>query len=227
MCVCVCVIQMSHRAELVQLAQVFERGNRLDDMRKVVHDLALCIMATPEDEISILERDLIYNSFKRKIANVRESFYSMREIEETCVGNERTILLSHTLSVQLKHELFKLCQEALCVIECVIEHKEHEFFFTKFKADCLRYLCEIGLNDDSSVYIEKAEKCYQDALRLGKEYMCPTLGLCLNYSVFVHEILGKPKEACLIARSAFEENPGGEPTTLQLLRDNLVKWTSC
>ena len=63
------------------------------------------------------------------------------------------------------------------------------------------------------------------------------LGLALNYSVFMYEVLNDPDEACKMARTAFEDaiaeldnvaEDSYKDSTLimQLLRDNLTLWTS-
>lgn len=63
------------------------------------------------------------------------------------------------------------------------------------------------------------------------------LGLALNYSVFYYEIVKSGEEACKIAKYAFdsaivdmdvldEENYQDTAVVLQLLKDNLVLWTT-
>jgi len=63
------------------------------------------------------------------------------------------------------------------------------------------------------------------------------LGLALNYSVFQYEVQGKLKEACDLAKKAFddaiaeldtldEESYKDSTLIMQLLRDNLTLWTS-
>ena len=63
------------------------------------------------------------------------------------------------------------------------------------------------------------------------------LGLALNHSVFYYEIMQNPEKACAMARTAFDEaiqdldNVQDEfykdaTLIMQLLRDNLLLWTS-
>lgn len=63
------------------------------------------------------------------------------------------------------------------------------------------------------------------------------MGLALNYSVFYYEILNSPDHACKLAKAAFdnaiadldgleEEEYRDSATIMQLLRDNLILWTS-
>ena len=54
-----------------------------------------------------------------------------------------------------------------------------------------------------------AAKYYGEAMALAQEKLQPThpirLGLALNYSVCHYEILRDPKQACHVAKSAFDE----------------------
>lgn len=71
--------------------------------------------------------------------------------------------------------------------------------------------------------------------------MLPTdpirLGLALNYSVFYYEIKNDPKQACQIAKTAFDDaiadieniqdaDYRDATTIMQLMKDNLTLWTS-
>ena len=71
--------------------------------------------------------------------------------------------------------------------------------------------------------------------------MLPTdpirLGLALNYSVFHYEIKNDPKQACQIAKTAFDDaiadieniqdaDYKDSTTIMQLMKDNLALWTS-
>merc|ERR1712217_864499 len=88
---------------------------------------------------------------------------------------------------------------------------------------------------------ENAKKSYEQASEVASKGLPVThpirLGLALNYSVFLYEVLGNPDEACKMARSAFEDaiaeldnvaEDSYKDSTLimQLLRDNLTLWTS-
>ena len=63
------------------------------------------------------------------------------------------------------------------------------------------------------------------------------LGLALNFSVFLYEVLTKCEDACQLAKQAFddaiaeldtldEESYKDSTLIMQLLRDNLTLWTS-
>jgi len=82
---------------------------------------------------------------------------------------------------------------------------------------------------------------YEEADKIASESLSTThpirLGLALNFSVFHYEILNNSKEACRIAKSAFddaiseldklqEDQYKDSTLIMQLLRDNLTLWTS-
>merc|ERR1712100_853382 len=86
-----------------------------------------------------------------------------------------------------------------------------------------------------------ADAAYKEASSVAEKESAVThpirLGLALNYSVFQYEVMGKPEDACKMARTAFEdaiaeldnvaEDSYKDATLImQLLRDNLTLWTS-
>merc|ERR1712214_232820 len=104
-----------------------------------------------------------------------------------------------------------------------------------------RYIAEFTEGDKKSTAAEKARQAYQDAQDVAENDLAVThpirLGLALNYSVFLYEVLSNPEEACKMARTAFEDaiadlNNVAEDSykdstlIMQLLRDNLTLWTS-
>merc|ERR1712113_203642 len=88
---------------------------------------------------------------------------------------------------------------------------------------------------------ENARLAYEEAHKVAEKDLAVThpirLGLALNYSVFLYEVLAKPDDACKMARTAFEdaiaeldnvaeESYKDSTLIMQLLRDNLTLWTS-
>merc|ERR1712107_930534 len=88
---------------------------------------------------------------------------------------------------------------------------------------------------------QDAKAAYAEATSVAEKDLVVThpirLGLALNYSVFMYEVLNQPDEACKMARTAFEDaiaeldnvaEDSYKDSTLimQLLRDNLTLWTS-
>ena len=109
------------------------------------------------------------------------------------------------------------------------------------KADYYRYIAEFRDNDEKEKAAQSASQAYQEAANVAEKDLAVThpirLGLALNYSVFMYEVLLKPDDACKMARTAFEDaiaeldnvaEDSYKDSTLimQLLRDNLTLWTS-
>merc|ERR1712122_143717 len=118
---------------------------------------------------------------------------------------------------------------------------ESKVFYQKMKADYYRYIAEFTEGDTKSKAAESARQAYQDAKNVADKDLAVShpirLGLALNYSVFLYEVLQNPDDACKMARQAFEDaiaeldnvsEDSYKDSTLimQLLRDNLTLWTS-
>merc|ERR1712241_923436 len=118
---------------------------------------------------------------------------------------------------------------------------ESKVFYVKMKADYYRYIAEFTDGDDKKKASEDAKAAYADATKVAEKDLVVThpirLGLALNYSVFMYEVLSQPDQACTMARTAFEDaiaeldnvaEDSYKDSTLimQLLRDNLTLWTS-
>ena len=118
---------------------------------------------------------------------------------------------------------------------------ESKVFYQKMKADYYRYIAEFSDGDKKTKSACDAEKAYADAAAVAEKDLAVThpirLGLALNYSVFLYEVMSKPDEACKMARTAFEdaiaeldnvteESYKDSTLIMQLLRDNLTLWTS-
>merc|ERR1711933_139501 len=118
---------------------------------------------------------------------------------------------------------------------------ESKVFYVKMKADYYRYIAEFTDGDKKTQAAESAKLAYAEATSVAEKDLVVThpirLGLALNYSVFMYEVLGNPDEACKMARTSFEDaiaeldnvaEDSYKDSTLimQLLRDNLTLWTS-
>merc|ERR1712216_873783 len=137
-------------------------------------------------------------------------------------------------------------------------------FFHKMEGDYNRYGAEITSGDEKQAFAAKAKDAYQKATDLcvekvfdgtnyakGKNQPLPTsgdknedqlpptnpirLGLALNYSVFMYEILEQREDASAVAKDAFdaainkldevdEEQYRDSTLIMQLLKDNLSLW---
>merc|ERR1719204_26589 len=111
-------------------------------------------------------------------------------------------------------------------------------FYLKMCGDYKRYLAEM-MDDSEGTLKNAAIRYYEDAYATAELILQAThptrLGLSLNMSVCYYEIAKQKKEACELARSAFDlaiqqldglsdDNYKDSTLIMQLLRDNLTIW---
>merc|ERR1712045_280528 len=142
-------------------------------------------------------------------------------------------------------ELDKICKMILELLDKNLipttPSGESKVFYVKMKADYYRYIAEFTSGDKKNQASQDAKAAYAEATAVAEKDLLVThpirLGLALNYSVFMYEVLNQPDEACKMARTAFEDaiaeldnvaEDSYKDSTLimQLLRDNLTLWTS-
>merc|ERR1712124_216740 len=167
------------------------------------------------------------------------------EQKEKSKGNEDNAKNAKEYCTKVEGELDKICNTILKLLDEKLIAKtsggESKVFYQKMKADYHRYIAEYKDGDAKKNAAENARKAYSDAQAVAEKDLAVThpirLGLALNYSVFMYEVLSNPEKACKMARTAFEDaiaeldnvaEDSYKDSTLimQLLRDNLTLWTS-
>ena len=96
-------------------------------------------------------------------------------------------------------------------------------------------------NETTALAANMSLEAYRTATQIATTDLTPThpirLGLALNFSVFYYEIINSLKNACELAKQAFdyaiaeldtlnEESYKDSTLIMQLLRDNLTLWAS-
>merc|ERR1712218_535306 len=164
---------------------------------------------------------------------------------ESGKGNDDQAKWAVAYRQKVESELQDICDRILNLLEQNLIKKastgESKVFYQKMKADYYRYIAEFTAGQKKSEAAENARKAYEEAKKVAEKDLAVThpirLGLALNYSVFLYEVLSNPDEACKMARTAFEDaiaeldnvaEDSYKDSTLimQLLRDNLTLWTS-
>merc|ERR1712232_1246670 len=167
------------------------------------------------------------------------------ETKETSKDNAQNAGWAKEYREKVEGELQTICDTILGLLDGSLIGKastgESKVFYQKMKADYYRYIAEFREGDAKSKAAENARLAYEEASKVAEKDLVVThpirLGLALNYSVFLYEVLSKPDEACKMARTAFEDaiaeldnvqEDSYKDSTLimQLLRDNLTLWTS-
>merc|ERR1712110_1251772 len=199
------------------------------------------------DELSVEERNLLSVAYKNAVGSRRAAWRIITSVQqkEATKGNEEQAKFAKEYCGKVEAELQKICDTILGLLDNSLISKatwgESKVFYQKMKADYYRYIAEFTSGDAKAKASSSAEEAYKAAQEVAEKDLAVThpirLGLALNYSVFQYEVMGKPEEACKMARTAFEdaiaeldnvqEDSYKDATLImQLLRDNLTLWTS-
>lgn len=185
--------------------------------------------------LSYNERNLISAAYKGIVGPLRDSLRLLQEESHDYDVAASVIEVSEMLS-QKCDEVISLIRNTL--LPSVTE-PEVRIFYIKMIADYFRYKWEGTPDKNRPDVAQKCKNAYQDAVTLADTSL-PTyhplrLGLCLNFAVFIYEILGETTEAYELASKAYTEAGTGinqlspeskeEAThTIELLRENITLW---
>jgi len=230
------------REKDVYFAKLAEQAERYDEMASHMESVG-----KSKEELSVEERNLLSVAYKNAVGSRRAAWRIITSVEqkEKSKGNEEQAAYAKEYSGKVEAELQKICDTILGLLDSNLISSastgESKVFYQKMKADYYRYIAEFTDGDAKSKAAESARAAYADAQAVAEKDLAVThpirLGLALNYSVFMYEVLANPEEACKMARSAFEDaiaeldnvaEDSYKDSTLimQLLRDNLTLWTS-
>lgn len=237
--------------------RIAENAERFDDMVASIKEA--CKAST--EPLGPNERNYLSVAYKNSVATRRAALRCLAAMKSKYEARNATqnVEIVNEYYKQVLDELEKICEEVLDLIENVIMRpeivdklpddrtsRELKVFFLKMSADYYRYLCEFAEPEKKKQAVQKAEEYYNKAVDLatnGPEgVILPAphpirLGLMLNFSVFLYEILEKIEQAKGLAKTAFDLaldnlDSAGEieykdsTLILQLLRDNCTLWSS-
>eukprot|EP00798_Chlamydomonas_sp_ICE-L_P011278 gene11278-18910_t len=235
---------VTERDECVYMAKLAEQAERYDEM---VEEMKKVAQLVDKQELSVEERNLLSVAYKNVIGARRASWRIISSIEqkEESKGNEEHVQSIRKYRAQVEKELSDICGSILELLDVhLIQNSstgESKVFYLKMKGDYHRYLAEFKADQDRKDAAEHTLLAYKAAQDIALVDLPPThpirLGLALNFSVFYYEILNSPKQACTLAKTAFDEaiaelDSLGEESykdstlIMQLLRDNLTLWSS-
>jgi len=230
------------REKEVYFAKLAEQAERYDEM--ATHMEAV---GKSGDELSVEERNLLSVAYKNAVGSRRAAWRIITSVEqkELSRGNDENAQWAKEYCKKVETELDSICKQILALLDDGLIGKattvESKVFYQKMKADYYRYIAEYTTDDVKTKASNDAQSAYQEAQAVATKDLAAThpirLGLVLNYSVFLYEVVGNPDEACKMARTAFEDaiaeldnvaEDSYKDSTLimQLLRDNLTLWTS-
>jgi hypothetical protein len=229
----------SKRKALFFLARTAERAERWDNMAGFMTEL---VRTTGGKDLSPEELDSLSIAFKKVIGPVKMAYARLNVEDDEDPNSAKFEAVTLTYKKQLEQEIQERCNEALAIFEGILcknkgEPVQSRVYFLQMTADYYRFLAELG---DKTAF-EKSRQYYEDALTLAESELQPPhparLGVSLNFSVYLYQLVRDPKQACSLAKSAFDkaisklddlDEASYKDSTLimQLLRDNLTLWTS-
>ncbi|KAH0790275.1 14-3-3 protein [Histomonas meleagridis] len=231
----------SDRDSFLFMAQLYDQTERHQEM---VDAMKKAIELNPE--LNNDERNLLSIAYKNVVGSRRDGLRMINAIvdHEESRGNSARVEQLQAYKKTILEELEKYCNELITLVDQKLlpaaKTPESRVFFEKLKADYYRYICEAKPESEKDEPANKAKECYENAMEISKNEIPPSrptsLGLILNYSVFLYEILGQKSAAIELAQKTYNEcsqivdensdNSYSEATMiLQLLRDNVSLWT--
>ena len=166
-----------------------------------------------------IERQLLATIYKKIISPARSRIKSitlninpMPGEEDPKHSPELTQKLNELKQTQIDY-LLKYSNMLIDLIDNVIKPSdldaENAVYYIKLKADYYRYICEAFAegSDERKEYTEKAIQAYKDASNAAKqinEYSPTNLGLVLNHTVFLSDIVGDKEKALEIAKKVYD-----------------------
>jgi 14-3-3 protein epsilon len=236
-------LQDDDLAKTVYLAKLAEQAERYEEMKE--HMKAVVVS---QKRLDTEQRNLLSVAYKNVVGARRASWRVLKSIAGKDHAKE-SLKLVNEYSKRVESELSDICLDVLNLLTTIliknakISHEERVFYF-KMQGDYHRYMSEYLLDKDDDTKgretINEARMSYKAAMDAANA-LSPTnpirLGLALNFSVFYYEILNQPKEACALAKKAFDDAVGeledlveekykDATLIMQLLRDNLTLWQS-
>lgn len=234
-------------SELVDMAKLAEQAERYDDMVKFMTQLT-----KQNKKLTDEQRNLLSVAFKNVVGARRSAWRIINSMEQRASeksDKKAEAEMASKYREEIERELEERCNEVLKLIDedllltvdTAENSTEGKVFYLKMKGDYYRYLVEVKeKGDQRDKLAEDSKKAYGEAMAAAKDLANThpiKLGLALNYSVFHYEIMNDGKEACSLARSAFddaiaeldslkEDSYKDSTLIMQLLRDNLTLWTS-
>jgi 14-3-3 protein epsilon len=222
------------------LARVADQAERHSDVLQFLNDIIAADSVLSPDARNLLS--VAYKALTGARRTALRTVSAFLDDESVKAIPERVAKLTELRS-RLVVELDGYCKELIALTDSKLlpsaADATTKVFYEKLKADYYRYSVEFKSDAERAEGAEKAKASYESALSIATAELGKAdpayLGLALNYSVFLYEIIGKKAEAIDLADKAFkaavdlldglDEAQYSEATLiLQLLKDNVALW---
>jgi hypothetical protein len=162
------------------------------------------------------EKNLYFNSLQSLINFRRESWRTINALESKEIKNQSNLLPRVTeLKKSLEEEIKKYANKGIEIIDDKLLKDtisdELKVIYCKIKADYIRYIIELTTKDkeeERNILIENADKSYKIGLNFCEslnDLNTAKVGLILNYSVFLYEIMRDYKNAYILANNTYQK----------------------
>ena len=236
---------MSEVDDKLYLARISYLSGLSEETLKYIEE----VIILKDGNINEEEKNLLFNSLKKLINFRRESWRTINALESKEIKNNSSLLprvkeLKNNISEEIKTYVNKglqLIDEKLLKEDSPEELKTMYF---KIKGDYIRYLIELTPKDreeELNILKEKADEYYKNGLNISESLSIlntTKVGLILNYTVFLYEIIKDYKNAYMIANNTYQSitkslNDDNYDLTLlkelnkmlDILRENISKWS--
>ena len=230
-------------SEYLYLIKLFQKTERYPEMVKALNKY---IEQNPK--LSKEEQKFLTDGYKNILSDKRNSLrllcnLSKKEEEEGKPNTHKKQI--KILKEKTENELVIIFKEILSMLDKYLipnaQDSETKILYMKIKADYYRYHCEFAEGDIFEEMKSNAEKIYKEAYELALKdidiYNSVRLGLALNYSVFLYEIMENKNEAVDIAQKAYDDamkvvddmetkRTSDNLLLIQLLKENLNLWNN-
>jgi 14-3-3 protein epsilon len=222
------------------LARVADQAERYPDVLKFLGEIIEQDSVLSSDARNLLS--VAYKSLTGTRRTALRTVSAFLDDESVKSVPERVAKLTE-LRARLISELDGFCKDLISLTESKLlpaaADATTKVFYEKLKADYYRYSVEFKADSERAEGAEKAKASYESAVAVATAELGKAdpayLGLVLNYSVFLYEIIGKKEEAIDLADKSFKaavdlldglnEAQYSEATLiLQLLKDNVALW---
>ena len=227
------------RERCMFLAQVLIHTDRI---KESIEYLKKAIDINPV--LTIDERNIFTSAYKTLVSIPRKGLRQIAVDEQEGVLNNFSkdcLNQIELLKTEVTNQLINYCLDLNNILDTKIipatEEVEPRVFYYKLKGDYYRYICEIQTDDEQEESVEKAKECYDKAREISvaelEPYKPTALGLILNYTVFLFEIMKEYDEAISLAEETYQKcipildqnsaKSKSEAVTIAQLLDNNVK----
>jgi len=233
-------------SQALYMAKVAEAAERYDEMTQY---MVQSVANLKGDELTVEQRNLISVGYKNLMSARRTAWRVTAQsidMEREPALKQKGMEYQEKIATELKGLVTDVCNDVVGKFvkgPYAASDNEVLVFFHKMEGDYNRYGAEITDGEEKKEFAGKAEAAYAKATAMNQEEggvgLPPTnpirLGLALNYSVFMYEILEEKEKAMLVAKDAFdnaiaqidlldEEQYRDSTLIMQLLKDNLSLW---